>query len=166
MWQGKCGNFGFASAVVIWQISLPIAWYGSVCSNVLHVNPSKWTPSTPRFLKLSYGGTQENIHIGAMAEAKHTHWKKNRQNHQQNIITFYHFPCSCLNSLRPLHLGLHTWFLLPIRFGAGDLEGDLTFWEFPPFSAIFPTFITADIMASMEDKSAPSKLFGELGDTL
>lgn len=91
---------------------------------------------------------------------------KEKQTNQQNIITFYHFPCSCLNSLRPLHLGLHTWFLLPIRFGAGDLEGDLTFWEFPPFSAIFPTFITADIMASMEDKSAPSKLFGELGDTL
>lgn len=76
-------------------------------------------------------------------------------------------PMQLLVSPSPsLHLGLHTWFLLPIRFGAGDFEGDLTFWEFPPFSAIFPTFITADIMASMEDKSAPSKLFGELGDTL
>lgn len=65
-----------------------------------------------------------------------------------------------------LYLGLQTWFLLPIRFGAGDFEGDLTVWEVPPFSAIFPTFITADIMASMEDKSAPSELFGELGVTL
>ena len=35
-------------------------------------------------------------------------------------------------------------------------------WGLPPFSATFPTLITADIMVLIEDKSEPSKPMGEL----
>ena len=55
-----------------------------------------------------------------------------------------------------------TWFLLPIRFGPGGFVGDLVLWGLPPFSATFPTLITADIMVLTEDKSEPSKPMGEL----
>lgn len=40
--------------------------------------------------------------------------------------------------------------------------GALTLWGLPPFSATFPTLITADIMVLMEAKSGPSKPTGEL----
>lgn len=40
--------------------------------------------------------------------------------------------------------------------------GDLVLWGLPPFSATFPTLITADIMVLTEDKSEPSKPMGEL----
>lgn len=40
--------------------------------------------------------------------------------------------------------------------------GDLMLGGLPPFSATFPTLITADIMVLMEDKSEPSKPMGEL----
>lgn len=40
--------------------------------------------------------------------------------------------------------------------------GDLTLWGLPPFSATFPTLMTADIMVLMEDKSEPSRPTGEL----
>ena len=40
--------------------------------------------------------------------------------------------------------------------------GDLTLWGLPPFSATFPTLMTADIMVLMEDKSEPSRPMGEL----
>lgn len=55
-----------------------------------------------------------------------------------------------------------TWFLRPIRFGPGGFVGDLMLWGLPPFSATFPTLITADIMVLTEDKSEPSKPMGEL----
>lgn len=55
-----------------------------------------------------------------------------------------------------------TWFLLPIRFGPGAFEGDLMGGGLPPFSATFPTAMTADIMVLMEDKSDPSIPAGEL----
>ena len=55
-----------------------------------------------------------------------------------------------------------TWFLRPIRFGPGGFVGDLTLWGLPPFSATFPTLMTADIMVLMEDKSEPSRPMGEL----
>lgn len=60
---------------------------------------------------------------------------------------------------RPLQL---TWFLRPIRFGPGGFMGDLMLWGLPPFSATFPTLITADIMVLTEDRSEPSKPMGEL----
>lgn len=124
-------------------------------------------PFNSPFSKVKLREPPENIYRGAMAETRNIHWgeKMTKQAKKHNYVLL--LPMQLLVSHLPsLHLGLHTWFLLPIRFGAGDFEGDLTFWVLPPFSAICPTFITADIMASMEDKSAPSKLFGELGDTL
>lgn len=52
---------------------LTIAWYWSLCSNVLYVNPSKQIPSILSFLKLCSGEPPENIHRKAMAEARNTH---------------------------------------------------------------------------------------------
>lgn len=93
-----------------------------------HVNPSKWTPLIPSFLKSCSGEPPENTQRSNGRGKKYPlRWKKAKWSKKHNYMS-YHFPCSCLSPLHPPCI----WVYIPGSSCQSDLvqETSRGIWHF------------------------------------